>query len=816
MELILKHTLKSMWAHKMRTFLLLFCVSICSLAAMLCFDMSGSLASAVKSSSSAALGKADIIISAAYSLDENFTDGIPESTVLAMATGSTVFTRHIDGTYDMLTQKVCSIHGVNIDSAKAMAVLPDDAEIGDMQAAVSRDFADEFGYAAGDTIMLYNDKKQPMDFTICALYGSTAGLFSSGDTIVINLDSMTKLYGGERPGIKLAYIDIADDSKISSAVETLAENSPSANVQAVFANEQTQNMIENITRVFTVLFAVCLLLVIFVTVSASQRIITEKMPVTGTFKSLGISSGMTYTVLLGENIAYGVTGSLAGIAVYGLIRPVFFRAMLSGQTDFGSISLKAVFGVILFCILLECLCPIKEILSAVKTSIRDIIFSNKDTQYQHSKISTVAGIFLAVTACVTAFCSKNFFGGLLCFVSTAVSAALLFPYLLRLISRILVKIFDKQNMPVARLAAVEAGEKKSTVGSAVLCFTAAAVCIVVYGFASSMSAFYAHENSSAALSIATNDSADKTFFSYIEDMEGVSGIEYGYFKNDVIEISGDSMPNGVPIYGWKEGGYSLYHGVEGIPDNLGYDEIVIGKGLARKYHLNENDSVEIVFRAEGFMPSVKKLTVRSTSLTDYENSVGTTLVISEALFKELYKDIPSNIYIDCSDPETVEAVIKNHSADRITEIQTYEETVESTKQGSASIMIIIDAVIVLALGITFIGVVSNCLIGFEGRKRECAVLMSTALTRGRLSKMFLAESAVASGTALLTAVPLSMFMYRIFMTLLDGLMVTIPIHMSLGSSLLLGLLMWIVFTLSALFPIKALKKMNIAAQLKYE
>ena len=261
------------------------------------------------------------------------------------------------------------------------------------------------------------------------------------------------------------------------------------------------------------------------------------------------------------------------------------------------------------------------------------------------------------------------------------------------------------------------------------------------------------------------------------------------------------------IIGWR---------ISKIPDNLGYDEIVISKGLARKYSLHDGDTIEITFRAEGFMPSVKKLTVRSIALTDYENSVGTTLVISEALFKELYKDIPSNIYLDCSDPETVGAVIKNHSADRITEIQTYEEAIESTKQGSASIMIIIDAVIMLALGITFIGVVSNCLIGFEGRKRECAVLMSTALKRGRLSKMFLAESAFASGAALITAVPLSMFMYRIFMNLLDGLMITIPIHMNIGSSLLLGLLMWIVFTLSALFPIKALRKMNIAAQLKYE
>ena len=488
-----------MWAHKMRTFLLLFCVSICSLAAMLCFDMSGSLEQAVKANNAKAFGKADIIVTASYDLDDDFAKGITESTVLELSTGSTVFTKHIVGTYDMLTQKACSISGVDIPKAKEMGVLPNDAEIGDMQAAVSNDFADEFGYSVGDTITLYSNAKQPVDFTVSGLYGDNVGLFSSGDTIAISNESMKSLYGGSDTGTRLAYIDIADDEEINSAVQTLESNLPSANVQAVFENEQTQEMIGNITRIFTILFAVCLLLVIFVTVSASQRIITEKMPVIGTFRSLGISRRLTYTVLLGENIAYGLIGSGIGIGCYSALRPIIYSSQFGSSEKAGGMSIGAVVGVIIFCVALECLCPIKEILSAVKTSIRDIIFSNKDTQYKHGRVSTVAGILLALTAAVTAFFSKSFFAGLICFVSTAVGAALLFPYILRFISGLLIKIYDKQNKPIARLAAVEAREKKSTVGSSMLCFTAAAVCIVVYSFASSMSGFYMHENSTADL-----------------------------------------------------------------------------------------------------------------------------------------------------------------------------------------------------------------------------------------------------------------------------------------------------------------------------
>ena len=815
MSLIIKHTLESMRAHKMRTFLLLFCVSVCSLAAMLCFDMSGSLENSIKAQTVGSVGSADIIVSAAYDLDDGFAEGIPESTVLKIGTGSTVFTRHIEGTYDMLTQKTCSISGVDIESAKQMGVLPKETEIGARQAAVSRDFAEEFGYSVGDTITLYSDKKQPMDFTVCALCGDSSGLFSSGDTIVISRESMSELYGGRAVGTRLAYIDLADDSKTDSAVSTLEANSPAASVRAVFDNEQTRSMIENITRIFTLLFAVCLLLVVFVTVSASQRMITEKMPVIGTFRSLGIPSRLTYTALLGENIAYGLLGSAIGIGIYAAVRPAIYRSQTGSAENAGSMSIGAVAGVVIFCVLLECLCPIKEILAAVKTSIRDIIFSNKDTSYRHGRVSTAAGIILALTAAVTAFFSKNFFAGLICFVSTAVGAALLFPYFLRFVSGLLMKAFDRSGRPVARLAAVEVREKKSTVGSSVLCFTAAAVCIVVYSFASSFSSFYSHEKNSADLNVTLSGSAEKEYFSYIGDIEGVSKVEYSYFCNDTLEINGTSA-DFVPIYGWKEGGYELFGGVANIPDDLSDGELMLGSGLARKLGLSAGDTAEMTFRTEGFMPVTKTLTVRGTDLSDYENTVGTTVVISEGLYKEIYGDTPMNIFISCSDPEEVRTVIKTHSADMVTDVQTRDEYSESVRQDSASIMVIIDAIIALALGVTFIGVVSNCLIGFEGRKRECAVLMSTSLTREKLSAMFFIESAIASGAALLAAVPLHVFMYRIFTNVLDGLMISIPVHISAIGCAVLTILMWAVFTLSAAFPVKALKKMNIAAQLKYE
>ena len=50
-------------------------------------------------------------------------------------------------------------------------------------------------------------------------------------------------------------------------------------------------------------------------------------------------------------------------------------------------------------------------------------------------------------------------------------------------------------------------------------------------------------------------------------------------------------------------------------------------------------------------------------------------------------------------------------------------------------------IIVISVGITLIGMASNQLIGFEGRKKECAVMLSTAMGKGTLSGILFREKA---------------------------------------------------------------------------
>ena len=822
MGLILKHTLKSMWAHKGRTFILLLSIALCSFAAMMSFGMSGTIDTALRSAYNAAFGTADILVTSFSDLRDDITEGLPEHTAAKQLTGSTSFTEHIPGYYNIIRSRNYSIVGVN-DDMKRLGLIQNDIELGELEASVPGALADTLGLEEGSTLTLYSKKKEPFDFTVKRIERDANNSILFGDRILVSENSI-RLMDGENAGFRMMYIDVLDNTRITEAKEILERNAPGASADVLLGDESTQQIIEYLTNILLAMFAVLLLLVLFVTISSSQRIITDKMPVIGTFRSLGIPSAMTYTVLLGENALYGLVGSLIGVLLDSVARPAMVNITFAPANSDGSImeldtastSPLLILAVICGAMLIECLCPIKEILLAVKTPIRDIIFSNKDTQYKHSRASAITGIVMAVIGVALLFVPDNFLALLISFIFSATAMALLYPYVLRFVSGLLARLYGRLNMPAAQLAATEVRQRKSTVGSAVLCFSASAIAIVIYIFASAFGETFSRSLTDADMLVWVQNDTERNTVSFVEDIDGVTETEYIYSSIDSVMINGEPADMQTVVDGVPEDGYRLYKGSAGIPADLGYEEVVFTQVLADKYGLKTGDAVEIRFKSEMFMPVTKKLTVRGTGLMSYTDSSSRMLAVSEKLYKEIYKDFPMMILARCSSPAAAVNTVLDHSAGCIIEAKTNAQNEADNARDTASLMTVINFLIFFAVGMTFIGVAGNQLIGFEGRRRECAVLISTSMTRGQLAKMFLLESFFAAGISLISAAPAALLLAALFRKITASLMLSLPETDSAGAAITLGLILWAVFTAAAEFPISRMKKMNIAGQLKYE
>jgi ABC-type lipoprotein release transport system permease subunit len=784
---------------------------------MISFDMSGSLSGMIKGVFSNTLGTSDIQIDTKSPVDDSFGEGAPDCNIIKMAAMGSAFDRHIDFDSSYVNRSMITVFGLDEETAKKMSLIREGTELGGKKAAISESFADEFGYKEGDKIVFHGEQDKPVEFTVGSIE-KKQGVFNMGEIAVISFEDMKELTLSGEVEVTTVLVDVKDDSRVAEAEKFFKKTYPTAEVTNFLESKEITDAIKSITRLFIVLFAVCMLLVIFVTISVSERMIVDKMSVVGTFRSLGISAKKTTFALMFENALYGLAGSIIGIVVYCLIKKPFFdNAFIIGGTD----AIKPpvpmpkwylVAAVILGAMLIECVCPIKEAVKAIKTPIRDIIFNTKETEYRPSRIFTVIGLILLVVSAVTFFFKESFVLNMTCFVCFIAGVAMLFNYIERFIAKLLAKLFAKRNYPIAHLAAIEAGNKKSTVGSSVLCVTAAALAIVIYIFSNSLASMYDHSAFKCDV-ICYLSGCKSDRLSYVEQLDGVDRVEFFYYMFDNLKLDDEKVD--CYVYDFTENA-ELISGYDVDVDHLENDEVCIDRMLMKKYGYKEGDKIKITFSEDGYLPREREFTIKAKVKIDYVAATGNSVIVSEDVYKEIYNDFPGFMLVRGDDAKALKKTIQDHSADYIQIAYTKSEYDLNMALTRAILKMILNTLILIGVGLTFVGVVSNQLIGLEGRKRECAVMTSVAMPRKKLSKMFLIENMISSGAALLFAVPIGVFMSYIFGRIMDILEQVMPLQVPVVKCIIYAIFLFAVFTLVSLFPIRALKKMDVVSQLKYE
>lgn len=821
MKIILKHTLKNVFKKPLRTILIVFCVMICSLSALFCFDLSSALEGMFRNLYGQYLGSMDILVSGRDLDDALLTDpGLPEGNRVAIYTTTNVFIHDLEGHYTYVEQDTLNVLGLNTAAAGEMGMIPFDRTLSEHEVVLSHDFAEKYGYVEGSILVLHDEKKIPHEYTIVSVVDSHGKGLMARNTAVTSVEGMSKL----DTDMKIAQVamDTTNDSEVSAAIDYIQLHYPELKAESLFDNEEMDNAIEQITKLFFIMFAICVLMVIFVTVSVSERIITERMSVVGTFRSLGLSSRLTTLILLLENAFYGLIGSSLGCLVYAAFRDGLIHAMVRVEdTNGASLSIKLgairpllIVSIIACAILIECVCPIREVFKAVKTPIRDIIFSNKDTEYKLNRVTTIVGIAFAAAALVLAFFPKGFWTGIIRFTLMTFALSFLFPHVLRFTAKMFYRLFDRANRPIPKLAMTEVYTKKSTVGSAILITTAVALAIVVYTIATSLSGMVDTRFFSSEVYVATNYAQKTSHFRFIGDLEGVKDVEYIYNFTDHLTINGTDARN-VSILSVDDNGYNWFTGIPNVPV-LRDNEISISTILSEKYGIEVGDTVTVIFQKESYYPVEKTLTVVHLCNTSAYDAAGQILIVSENLSKNIYGDYPGMLLVHTDRPAEVDQLIEKYAKGAYAFSFTADEFDAESRANSAGIMSIIYFTIVLGIILTFIGSVSNLLIGFEGRKRECAVLLSTSMTRKQLSLMFILESVFSSGIALIAAIPMGLLMIPPIFDTLSAISADLEITTSITAYFIFVIALWLVFILTSRFPVKALKKMKLSEQLKYE
>lgn len=822
MGLIIKTTLKNIFGKPLRSLLVIFSIFVCAFSALFCFDLSGSMKGLMLGLFSEVYGDTDLTAYMSILDPEKLPEDFPECETMTMKYFTDTIYTDIPGEYAYVSTETYYIYAVDTIAAHKFGFL-DVTILPKYHAVITDQLAAAIGYSYGDFLTVHDKAGEEVILKIDDVVPADPKNFLfSGKSVVVSEETAQVLSCGKDVNGRL-MIDILDDTQINAAEEMLKETFGKDNVMRFAMTDEMNGLLNELFGFLFIMFAVAFLLVVFITFSICERIVADRMSFIGTLRSLGLSSFMTALILLLENVTYAILGSVPGILLYMSIRGPMYDVLLYVESGDGTtlelappgLSPVLVASIVLIAVLIECLIPLKAVLKALKTSIRDIIFDNRDTAYRFSRTTLIAGGVLAVLALVLFIFARGLFGTGMCLIASVIALSFLFPLILKGVTHVISLIAEKGERGRLALSAREAISRKSTVASGVLCATSATMCVIIYIIATSMMDYSAADIYDCDVRATVSGQAKK--LSFVPYLDGVTDTEFLYNSLGYIYLEDEEIEKAAQFYGMPDGGFRYYNGLSGLPESIEEGTVYIENGWAKRNGYSVGDTLTVTIDPTGVFPIRKEYTVGGLFKINSMESMKNDFVISEEEYKSIFHDNPGYLLVQTDDPDTVRDMIKRYGVGVTSDVKTHQELLEESEKENAQSNRVYIVIIAVALIMTCIGMTTNQIIGFEGRKKECAVLISTSMSKKTLAGILFREMFITSVTSATVGCVFGTILCIVIkraVNLADMLNMPVEIH----ASAVFGLwtVMCLIFALTVLFPIRNMRKMKLSEQLKYE
>ncbi len=692
---------------------------------------------------------------------------------------------------------------------------------------ISESFAKKAGLSEGDTIELTRTiEPEKGDKKSTSVTKELSVKVSSISKDKYFRRNKTTLYMSEANVLKLAqdgtngktgaYIDIPDDLDVKAVSKELQKKYPDC-IVGEFMTDQMLEDLDNQTMVFVLIFAVILMMTLFLTFSMSKHIANERISTIGTLRSLGGSIPKTSVVLLTESGIYGLIGGIFGALLFAVSGRYAIIALFNTIPDDWSMKLYMYPLAVMFAIMIQIICQAGALIKAVKTPVRDIIFSSRDTAYHLSIKKLITGAVILAGGMFIGMQADEIILSIVAIALICIGSVMVMPLLLKGVSKILVKIFSALGMPCAKLAAKECSHKKSTVTSTQLTFVSLSITIAIFITSMSISQLYNPDIYNMDAVIQLNQKTEKV--DELVDMDEISEYQYLCQSGASVKVKGKKKTEACFI---AYGDFKLYTGIREIGEEPAEDEVYIGEGYAKQLGVKAGDIVEIkdldtlVKNEDGSEEyAIYKFKVKGLCSTLYHYNK--SFVVNHKWFTDHISGLVNRVYLNLRSPDDLDTVTSE--AERMfrgAEVKTRAQIIADQEEESSNILTVLKSMIAIGCILALLGSVSNAIIGFEQSRRKYAVLHSVAASKKKLSKLILLETLISSITAGVLALLMGSLLTSLIETALSSLDMGLEIIFNVPLIIVFIAVLTAAMLLAAIKPISSLKKMNTAAELKYE
>ncbi len=686
---------------------------------------------------------------------------------------------------------------------------------------LGKKFALENGYKCRDIIKL-DIGGNIVRLVVAAIAENTGPFRTRGDQYfaIIPLDLASKFYNA-LGRVSIAYVKVRKTRNIQNVMNEIKELYPRYIVEFTAPEDQIKMWSANITVPYKAMLVLVLATCAFIIYTSFQVITRERLPVIGTFRSIGATRRATSWLFYAESLIYGIAGGIIGIFLGILFLKILANSTISqmypGEGFVSGFRVTHILYSMLVGILISLVSSIIPIHSIRKYSTKDIILNNvryKETRIIYKLI--LAAALLVIALIVPKFVPVSFAlpADILCLIIAVFSLLQWAPVITDIFTRVLSGPFRIMfgNIGILAVKNLKANKKMHN-NIALLTIGIASLLMVTTISQSIMTEIIQLYNKADFDLYAWISPMDRSLESRVRSIDGVEGT-LGIYEVYWTEIK-DTNKRIISIAGIDIKKYVDYWKYNIKPEQLGMLDdgryIILGNGLKNQLKAKTGDILPLVFNSRTV--NYKVIGFFSTMW----NNGRTSLVSDKYLKLDSGVERYNALYVKTSgNPDTVMETINEHFSRSWRWLRTLNTLQDQDKESNSQMMDMLTGFSIMALIIGIIGVFNNFLLAFIDRRKDLALFRSQGMSKKQMIKMILVEAFAEGLLGALTGLIGGFLMLVIIPDLLTAMNLYLPLHLSLGLCLSFIIIGTLITLTAAVSPAFKSSKMNTIAALKYE
>lgn len=833
MKIILKYILNNIRDRKMRTGVMLLSILLSTTLLFVSLSISDSYAEAQRKMTRGMAGSATISLSSGLNTDgrQSWIDihAVPDLSAIERIVGivQTIGLYKEDGYYenvDIIAADLTELKTINKPR------LLDGSDLSDFtgnQVILPDRFTSKYNIWPGDIITLYIGG-DPYPFTVAgiAAYDTVFLRHTRGTNALVPVETLSAILGSGA-GYSRILVKPADGATTDHLQTQLREVLPEQyHISQVVDEAQVEATAHQKSMPFFLISFFALTMSIFIICSSYKVITLERLPVIGTFRSIGATQKAVTNILMTESLIYGGLGALLGIPAGMMVLKVLLIGLgdsLSGGIDIPMmVSPRSVFVSSAVAVAVSAMSAWIPVRRASRLPVKDVVLGKSEEQALSNRILFLTGTVLMVVSIILPKIGENYGGSILyltgglSLVTLLVATIVLIPMVTTGIAAILERIYGLIPGNEGRLAARNMRGNKNVAQNITLLFISISAIIAINVVGDFVQVYIGDVFRGAELDGFTDAVMSPEM---IDDIKGVEGIDevmaLQVINSEII------MPE-TGILGRVEGtaDISRYAELFAMTCGNGQDLTVIGQS----FHTGRNILLSYeIMAASGLKPGA------TVTLSSGDNIFNYTVLGS---FKVRSTNTDAIIPSDCArndfgvqnygiavftapDPEAVMVQIRQLFGSSYHWSRTVKEFNEDALGTVGAFLRPMQNLTWFILTLATVGIINNLLINHIQKRRAIAMYKSVGMSNRQNIMITLVEGFSAGLIGAVFAIVISWLELKTIF-LVAGPQIAIQPELKISTFLIAGAMGIGITLIGSIIPILKSRNLNIVEELKFD